>query len=182
MEYIQVNQNIHLEQVKLSMAPLIFDAINNDRTYLREWLPFVDATLTVSDTELFIKSLITGSGKKKDEVYSIWYKMEFAGLIGFKDTDWVNRKTEIGYWLTKDKQGKGIITISAQRLVKYAFHKMGMNRIQIKVATGNRKSAAIPARIGFTYEGTERQGEFIDGNYHDLLVFSLIKGDLTSSE
>ncbi|HDR51251.1 MAG TPA: N-acetyltransferase [Mariniphaga anaerophila] len=52
-----------------------------------------------------------------------------------------------------------------------------MNRIQIKVATGNEKSRAIPLRLGFQYEGIERQRERCNNQYFDLQVFSLLKTD-----
>jgi ribosomal-protein-serine acetyltransferase len=180
MEYIQVNNHIHLEAIMLSAAPVIFETIDRDRKYLSEWLPFVEFTRSVSDTELFIKSMIYQNGKK-DEVFTIWYNLEFAGLIGFKDTDHVNRKTELGYWLAEKMQGKGIASTCVAALVKYAFRKLQINRIQIKVAKDNHKSTAIPVRLGFLLEGTEREGELLDSNFRDLEVYSLLKSDWISS-
>lgn len=83
----------------------------------------------------------------------------------------------MGYWLVEKIQGKGIITICMQKLIKIGFNKLGMNRIQVKVACGNEKSAAIPKRLGFQFEGTEREGEFHHGKYLDLEVYSLLKSD-----
>jgi len=174
MEHIRINDKIRLEQVKLSMAQIIFDTIDNDREYLKEWLPFVEFTKQVSDTKAFISGVST-KGNKKDIIYSIWYKEEFAGLIGFKDTDWANRKTEIGYWLALKMQGKGTASLCVQKLVKYAFNNLKLNRIQLKVAEGNSKSEAIPIRQGFRYEGIERAGELHNNTYLNLKVYSLIK-------
>lgn len=178
MEHIRVNPKILLEAVNLSMAPVIFESIDRDRDFLTQWLPFVEYTQNLSDTENFIKSLVNQTGKKRDEVFAIRYKGEFAGLIGFKDTDWVNRKTELGYWLAKNMQGKGIITSCVDKLTVYAFRKLKMNRIQVKVAKGNSKSAAIPKKLGFEYEGTERAGELHRNKFFDLEVYSLLKSDL----
>jgi ribosomal-protein-serine acetyltransferase len=177
MDYIQINSKLRLEAIKLNMAEVVFDAIDRNREYLSEWLPFIEETHQVDQTEEFIKAIVTQHGKKKDEVFTIWYNQEFAGLIGFKDTDWVNRKTELGYWLVPHMQGKGIVTTSVQKLIKIAFKKLRMNRIQIKVACGNEKSAAIPKRLGFQFEGTEREGEFHHGKYLDLEVYGLLKSD-----
>ena len=177
MHPIVVNYNIRLEPLHLSVTETIFRAIDKDREYLKKWLPFVNQTLEISDTELFIQSVINQPDKKKDEIFCIWYKEEFAGLIGFKDIDWNNRKTELGYWLSEKLQGKGIMTACVQKLLRYAFKKLKMNRVQIKVALGNDKSAAIPKRLGFQFEGIERAGEFHQGSFLDLEVYSLLKGE-----
>lgn len=177
MEHITVTDNIRLEQIKLSMASEIFAAIDRDRLYLKQWLPFVDMTQDISDTEKFVKNVSSDKKYKRDDIYSIWYRETFAGLIGFKDTDWNNRKTELGYWLIEKLQGKGIITACVKKLISYAFIKMKLNRVQIKVAIGNNKSAAIPKRLGFQLEGIERAGEFHDDKFLDLQVFSLLKQD-----
>lgn len=176
MEHIRINDKIRLEEIKLSMVQVIFDTIERDRDYLMEWLPFVEMTRQVADTEAFIKS-VTSSSPKKNSIYSIWYKEKFAGLIGFKDTDWVNRKTEIGYWLAKPMQGKGIILTCVKKLINYAFTSQKLNRVQIKVANGNTKSEAIPIRLGFRFEGVEREGELHKNKYMDIKVYSLLKSE-----
>ena len=177
MGHIPVNRNIRLEPVNLSMAPVIFETIDRDRKYLEKWLPFVEFTHQVSDTENFLQSIVNQQEIKKDEVFSIWYNGDFAGLIGFKDTDWINHKTEIGYWIGEKMQGKGIVTACVQKLIHYAFQKQKLNRIQIKVAVGNFKSSAIPKRLGFQFEGTERAGELHQNKYLDLEIYSLLKHD-----
>lgn len=180
MDHIRVNSKIELETLKLSMTDVIFESIERDREFLTRWLPFIDFTQKKSDAENFIKSVVNQSGRKRDEVYSIWYNQEFAGLIGFKETDWINRKTELGYWLTKKMQGKGIITSSTEKLLRFAFQKLNMNRVQIKVAVGNSRSSAIPKKLGFKFEGIEREGELHQNKFFDLEVFSLLKSDLTT--
>jgi len=177
MELIPVNSKLRLESVQLNMAEVIFEAVDQNREFLKTWLPFVEETQHVKHTEEFIKNIVSQRGKKKDEVFAIWYNLQFAGLIGFKDTDWINRKTELGYWLVPQMQGKGIMTTCVKKLIQIAFTKLGINRIQIKVARGNEKSMAIPRRLGFQFEGAERQGEFHHGRYFDLEVYSFLKSD-----
>jgi ribosomal-protein-serine acetyltransferase len=176
-----VNQHIRLETVKLSMASTIFSAIDRNREYLKKWLPFIVYSNHISDTEKFLKSVIHQNTKNRDEIYSIWYKEEFAGLIGFKETDWINAKTELGYWLIEKMQGKGIVTSCVTKLTRFAFQKLKMNRVQIKIAVGNSKSAAIPKRLGFYFEGIERAGEKHGQKYLNLEIYSLLKSDLSKT-
>ncbi len=177
MEHLEVDRNIRLEAIKMSMAKEIFDTIERDRNYLQPWLPFIELTEKLADTEKFIHSILNQPQNKKDEVYAIWFKNEFAGLIGFKETDWLNRKTELGYWLSEKMQSKGIATKCVEKLIRYSFQKLKLNRVQIKTAVGNSKSAAIPKRLGFKFEGVERAGEKHNHKYFDLKVYSLLKSD-----
>jgi ribosomal-protein-serine acetyltransferase len=62
-------------------------------------------------------------------------------------------------------------------MINLAFRNMEMNRVQIRCGVGNHKSSAIPKRLGFTYEGTERAGERHNRNYIDLEIFSLLKSE-----
>ena len=140
MKKIKGESGILIKPVQLDSADLIFSAINNSREHLRKWLPFVDQTKSVSETQQFILS--QANAQKKDEVYEIWVHDEFAGLVGFKEID-----------------------------------KINLNRLMIKVARGNTQSIAIPTRLGFTFEGIERNGELLHGQFVDLEVYSLLKSD-----
>lgn len=176
MKHIRVNDKIRLESATADMAPVIFETIDRDREYLKEWLPFVNFTFDLNDTIKFLKS-VSDESNRRDFIYIVWYKEEFAGLIGFKDTDWVNRKTEIGYWLAEKMQHKGIITACVTKLADYAFRKLNMHRIQIKVAESNQKSEAIPKKLNFKLEGIERAGELHGDKFLNLKVYSLLATD-----
>ncbi len=180
MEHIRVNDSIRLEKVKLSMAQEIFATLDSERDYLKTWLPFVEYTNQVSDTEKFLQSVTNDSKFRKNEIYSIWYNESFAGLIGFNEIDWINKKSEIGYWLSEKMQGKGIVTACTKKLIQYGFNKLKLNRIQIKVAVGNDKSAAIPKRLGFTFEGIEREGELHSDRFYNLEIYSCLKSDIAT--
>ena len=143
-----------------------------------EWLPFVKFTQQVSDTGDFIQSL--ENTELKDLTFAIYFKNKFAGIIGLKDPDYDNKKAEIGYWLSEKYQHKGIMTMSAKRLIQYAFDELQMNRIQLKAAIGNIKSQQIAIRLGFTYEGTERAGELHEHGFVDLMQFGLLKKEFTN--
>ncbi len=176
MPEFQISDQLCLRQTDLSDAQEMFDTIERDRDYLRKWLPFVDWTREVSDSEYFINSLNPRTRSPSDLVFTIRFEGIFAGLIGFKNTDKVNRRSELGYWLSESFQKRGIMTLSVKALVDYAFEELGINRIQIRCATGNMPSKRIPQRLGFTLEGVERDGEILsDGLFADLEIYSLVK-------
>ncbi|MBJ6116634.1 GNAT family N-acetyltransferase [Pontibacter sp. BT310] len=169
---ITIAPDLYLRMATPDDAQALFNIINSQRPYLREWLPFVDLTRQVSDTAFYLQTIVNSTS---DRVFVIVSEEVVCGLIGFKGIEYFNRKVEIGYWLSEHQQGKGIMRQSCSRLLKYAFEILNMNRVQLKVAPKNYKSRNIPIKLGFTLEGTEREGELLNGHYHDLEVYSLLK-------
>jgi len=171
---LRVNDRIVLKQIEISDAKDIYETINNQRDYLRKWLPFIDNTKSIADSENFINSIYCEPAERQELVFVIHYNYKFAGLIGFKGTDKANRKTEIGYWLSESYQKNGIVTESLKFLINYAFEELDINRIQIRCATGNLPSKNIPKRLNFEFEGIEHDGEILsDGEFTDLEIYSI---------
>jgi ribosomal-protein-serine acetyltransferase len=175
---IKVQEDIELRQIEISDSEDIFQAIDTQREYLGKWLPFVELTKEKSDTEKFVDSLVNAPIDRFEYVFTIRKLNKFVGLIGFKDTDKFNKKTELGYWLSEEYQKQGIITNSVETLCNFAFQELGINRIQIKCACGNKASIKIPKRLGFKFEGIEREGELLSSSvFTDVEVYSKLRGD-----
>jgi len=173
---IRVTDELVLKEIELSDASDIFSTIDSQREYLGKWLPFVDFTKCLEDSVLFVGSVLDTPPENRELLFVILYKNTFAGLIGFKDSDFNNHKTEIGYWLSAPLQNKGIMTMSVKALIKLSFDELFVNRIQIKCAVGNQRSRKIPQKLGFVFEGIERDGELLSGGkYVDIEVYSLLK-------
>ncbi|WP_237144470.1 GNAT family N-acetyltransferase [Pontibacter pamirensis] len=168
-----MDTDLYLRLTTVDDAPYLYHLIDANRAYLREWLPFIDYSMSVLDTKAYLRA-VTDIKNISEEVYVILYQKSIAGIIGFKGIDNVNRKVEIGYWLSGALQGKGIMRRSCKALLQYAFEEMRMNRIQIKVGVGNTKSSKIPQKLGFQLEGVQRDGEYLNGHFHDLEIYSLL--------
>ncbi len=177
MEFL-IDKNTIIRKLIESDAKDIFNTIDSQREYLGEWLPFVEETKEISYTENFVKSVLESMDETQDFIFTIRQNSRFAGIIGFKGTDKQNLKTEIGYWLAQDFQGKGLVSRAVKILTKFAFGPMNMNRVQIKVAVKNYKSKNIPERLGYKLEGIERNGELLTGGvFTDLYVYSKLQYD-----
>jgi len=172
---IYIDQQLFLKEIEIEDAEVIFNIINSERDYLGEWLPFIELTNDVTFTQNFIDDYLNTD--RLNVTFSIIYENKIIGIVGLKDTDLDNKKTEIGYWLSEKFQHRGIMTQCCKALISYAFNDLHLNRIQIKVATDNSKSWKIPKRLGFVSEGTERDGELHSRGFVDLLIFSLLKKD-----
>ena len=174
---VKVDEEINLCYPDIDMAPELFETIDRQRNYLKKWLIWIDDTQSVEDSKKFLKMarVFNQGGQRFSTI--IFYRGKIAGVIGFVKLDKLNKKGEIGYWLSEDLQGKGIITKSCKSLISFGFQKMELNRIEILLARQNAKSEAIAVRLGFKHEGTLRQSRIINGQFYDSEIYGLLKKD-----
>jgi len=89
---------------------------------------------------------------------------------------------EIGYWINVNHIEKGYATESVAALTKVAFEVENVDRVEIHCDPNNIKSAAIPKKMGYMYEGTLRgRTENIDGEPTDSMIWSIIREEYLNS-
>ena len=67
------------------------------------------------------------------------------------------------------------MTSACEAVIDYCFSELKLKRIEIRVATENHKSQAIPERLGFQKEGCLKSAEWLYDKYVDHYVYGLIK-------
>ncbi|MBI4338805.1 MAG: GNAT family N-acetyltransferase [Chloroflexi bacterium] len=171
---ITVDDDILLRRPSLARAEDIYALVDSNREHLRRWLPWVDAMRSARDEREWLKGELD-PGNRWSYAMMVLHRDELVGMIGIMGLASPSRAGEIGYWLAEDAQGRGIITRSCSASLDYLFGVEGMNRIQIRAATGNTRSLAIPERLGFAFEGVQRQAELVNGQFLDLAMYSMLK-------
>jgi ribosomal-protein-serine acetyltransferase len=174
---IRIDPYSELRIVSEQDTPALFALIDSNRRHLRQWLPWVDATQTAEDELLFIRGLREQHENNGNPGYVIWHRGEAAGMISYHPIDWHNRKGEIGYWLGEAFQGRGLMSGACRLMIAYAFEILQLNKVEIRCATGNTRSCAIPQRLGFTREGVVRQGEWLYDHFVDLVLYGLLASE-----
>lgn len=172
---LRVDEEVELRLVAEGDAPAVFALTDLNREYLRQWLPWVDGTRTVADTEGFVQRALDQVRRGEGFQACIEYRGELAGVIGYVYLDPMNRRTEIGYWLSEALQGRGIMTRACRRLVDFAFESLDLNRVEIRADVDNRKSRAIPERLGFVQEAVLREAAHEHGRFVDLVMYAKLR-------
>ena len=174
---LKIKEAIELELLSFKHRDELHSLVDTNRTYLREWLPWLDSNKSPDDTESFIKSVIDQYQSGKGPQYAVFHEMAMCGVCGFHHIDNGNKIGAIGYWLGQMYSGKGIMTKSVEALVKTGFREYKLNRIEITCATGNTRSRKIPERLGFKFEGILRERENLYGKYVDHAVYSILAAE-----
>jgi ribosomal-protein-serine acetyltransferase len=151
--------------------------VQANRAYLAEWLPWAAGESSVEMRHEFIRTSQQQLADDNGFQAAILDGGEILGVIGFHRVDWANKATSIGYWIAAESQGRGIVTEAVRALTTYAFDVWGLNRVEIRAATSNARSGAIPLRLGFVEEGVARQSERHGDSFKDLAVYSMLAAD-----
>ena len=169
-----VDDGLNLILLTPQNADELYALIVKNRDHLHPWMEWPPETKSVKDTQQFIKTSLEGLAEHKEMVCGIEWQGHIAGVITFNRIHHKLKKVELGYWVGKEQQGKGLVTRCINVMIDYAFNELHMEKVEIHVATGNVPSQNICKRLGFQQEGIIRNAENLHGNIVDHLVLSLI--------
>lgn len=171
---LRMAEDAELRLFQMADAEEYFRLIDENRNELKTWLPWLNSNTTPQDTIEYLKYDKKRLTNNQGYTLAILYKGRIAGAISYHDIDWADRKVELGYWLGKQFQGKGLMTIAVRILTDQAFERLNLNRVEIHCATGNTASRAIPERLGFKQEGIIRQAEWLYDHFVDLAIYGML--------
>ena len=178
MFHAPVRPGVELRLIEERHAHVQFNLVDREREQLRLWLPWVDATRSEDDILAFTRRTLEQFASNAGFAAAVWEHGKLAGVIGTHNINWLYRKAEIGYWLAREFQGRGLMTDACRAVVKHLLVEMDLNRVEIHCACRNEKSRAIPRRLGFTLEGTLREAQLLNGEFLDLEVYGMLRREL----
>lgn len=100
---------------------------------------------------------------------------EPVGSVYFRDIDREHRKAEYGIFIGKaDALGIGIGTEAAELAVSYAFEKLLLHRIMLRVLAGNPRAKRSYEKAGFVEEGRFCDDVYLNGEFQDVIFMGMI--------
>lgn len=99
---------------------------------------------------------------------------KLLGIAGHYRIQWEHFRSEIGYMLLPECQGKGIATEMIGLLVEYGFDEMKMHSLEAVIEPENSASARVLEKNGFVIEAHFIENEYFDGRFIDSVVYSLL--------
>ncbi|WP_261134385.1 GNAT family N-acetyltransferase [Bacillus sp. Marseille-Q3570] len=121
--------------------------------FINSFLPQYDAPWGIELKE---------NGKCIGTVHFVWWQPE-------------HKAAEIGYVLSKEYWGRGLITEAARAVITFGFESMDLVRIQARCFLENKGSERVMEKLGMSFEGISRKGMYVKGEHKDLKVYSIIK-------
>ena len=154
-------------------AAELFLHIDANRDYLREWLPWLDDVTSPEDEAAAIRRGAEKKEKGGGCFYLICLDRNIVGTISLNSIDWDNRGFTIGYWISEETMGNGIVTKSCVRLLEHCFDDLCLHRGTLEAAVENYASRAIAERLGMRLEGLTKDREWLYDHYVDSSLYAI---------
>ena len=195
IRYTDSEREIILHRSRLSHAEELVDGIHDSMKDLLAFMPWahIPEARTLEMQQKRIESLAKLWDKGEDFVFNIFVtqrdgSFRFSGCLGLHPRCLFKHGMEIGYWVRSDAAGQGVCTLAVQMSTLIGFQKMGLKRIQVGCDAANNASRRVIEKVGFRYEGLQRNmggveasQKYIDRGWRgcgDTHAYGMIPDDL----
>lgn len=103
------------------------------------------------------------------------------GSAYFSDINHIYRSAEYGIFIGEDDAiGKGYGSETAKLFIDYAFKKLNIHRISLRVLEENQIAYRSYISVGFKKEGVFRDMVYLDGEYRNVVFMAIIESGETT--
>lgn len=129
----------------------------------------------------YIEAALAARQAKKEYPFIVFDKRQqkYAGSTRFYDIQLQNQTLQLGYtWYGKNFQGTGLNKHCKFLLLQFAFEKMGLERVEFRADSNNKRSIAAMQSLGCTIEGVLRShAPLPNGTRRNTIVLSILKDE-----
>ncbi|MCP8858079.1 GNAT family N-acetyltransferase [Latilactobacillus fuchuensis] len=108
-----MKQQVMIRPVKLTDAEALYQLVDRNRANLRIWLPWVDAMHSAQDELNFLDYSVQKMANGGLWMMTILVDQQVVGMIDIHNLEPTEQSGEIGYWLTANQRGQGVMGSSA---------------------------------------------------------------------
>ena len=168
--------NLVLRGVTHDDLPALFEVFSHPEV-VRYWS--APALPDLHAAEALLASIVAGFRERTLLQWAVTRRGEdrLLGTCTLYRMDTPHRHVEIGYALGRAHWGRGIMREALPAVLRFAFHTLGMHRIQADVDPRNSASARALEALGFRLEGHLRECYFMAGEIQDAHIYGLLRTD-----
>ncbi len=158
----------------------LVDAAADSLPDLSKWLPWAHSGYGRRDALVFLRDSVSAWGEGRAFDFTIRYVDDPGFHVGNASVWYTSRQSrvgEVGYWIRSSETGKGVATEATARILKVAFDELGLHRVVLRIAVGNRGSERVAEKLGFIREGLLRQELQVNGEWMDHSVWGLLEDE-----
>ncbi len=142
-----------------------FQLIDRNKKRLKRYFPLtVQKNESIESTIEYLKEIAEKTDNRETYVFGIYTQEKLIGVIYIKEIDWRIPKCELGYFIDKKFEGKGLMSKVIEETTKYCFERLKIEKIFLKIGSENIGSKRLAIKNGFLLEGILRNEFRIETN------------------
>jgi ribosomal-protein-serine acetyltransferase len=178
---------IHIEQsIRMSTFAIrpyrlediddVYAAAAESREHVAPWMGWMTPEYSRDDTAKWVEQAVASweSGTSFEHLIIDTADGAIVGSCGLNQLNHVNGMCNLGYWVRSSRLGEGAARQAALLLRDFGFGTVGLNRLEIVVADGNRFSRKVAESTGAVYEGLQQLRLKVGEISHDAHVYALL--------
>lgn len=171
------DEDLLLRPFRLSDALPLYCAVRESSNELNPWMSWA----TDSYTETTAREYITIARARWEEhsfyAFAITRGEDLLGACTLSSIHSIYRFCNLGYWVRTSSHGHGIAGRAAKLAARFAFEHLGLVRVEIVIAVGNKSSLRVAEKINAHKEGLLLNRIAVGKAIHDAYMYSLVPSD-----
>ncbi len=138
-----------------------------------------DAHRSIFETRSYVRFLLYQyrSGLPDSWVIVLKETGHVIGTIGYMSYTADNATVEVGYSLSREHWGKGLMTEALSAVIGETFRVLKLHRIEAMHFTDNPASGRVMHKCGMTHEGHMRERINCKGIFRDVEMWGILRKD-----
>lgn len=173
MKDLRIDDELTLSVLRESDVEELSEAVKRNLPHIGPWMIWAVPDYGEKQAREFIERNV--DALPGTQSLGVFYKGRISGCAGFVPRE-EHDVAEIGYWIDKGLQGKGIVTRISRALIDHAFRDLGVTMVEIRAAALNLRSRAVAERLRFELIDRKSKAHPLpNGITDDLVVYSMHK-------
>jgi len=157
-------------------------AVDESRGDLAPWMEWCTPTYAAVEAGQWIDGARSGHEDKCSFEFLIVDEGDrIVGCCGVNLVNNFHRYANLGYWVRTSATGRGVAVAAVIQVADWAFRHSELERLEIVVAVGNRRSCRVATKAGAHHEGILRRRLRVREDFHDAVMYSIVRDDRTGT-
>jgi ribosomal-protein-serine acetyltransferase len=172
---VRLAPGVVLRPLTADDADALIAAAQCDEAHLSRWLPWTDLLRDPQQCKGQWERWLTAAPGERSHFFVLVQEAQIVGMAFVFRISTEHRRGEIGYWLARSAEGRGLMTAACRAMIDHLYASTDLDRLWIRAATGNGRSQAVARRLGFAREGVLRHDALLRGEPVDHVLYSMLR-------
>lgn len=171
---LEISEGLYLRSFNIDDTEMLMACMQANVDHLQKWIPWVNPQSHVGQVQEFIHQQTQALEHQEGMMLGVIFEEELAGMAGLQHWDHAVSMAELGFWLSQEHLGKGLMSKTLGRLLQFGFSEMQLQRITATFPITNLSAHKLLERSGFKLEGVLRHHMLHHGLKTDMVVMGYL--------